>query len=83
MQKILFLEDDRNLNRGISLKLEKEGYKVFSAFSVKEAEALFSKINPDLIISDINLPDKSGLEFCANIRKKKQSIYYAFNSFRF
>lgn len=72
MQKILFLEDDRNLNRGISLKLEKEGYKVFSAFSVKEAEALFSKINPDLIISDLNLPDKSGLEFCANIRKKSK-----------
>ena len=35
MQKILLLEDDRNLNRGISLKLEKEGYQVFSAFSFR------------------------------------------------
>ena len=32
MQKILLLEDDRNLNRGISLKLEKEGYQVFPPF---------------------------------------------------
>lgn len=36
MQRILLLEDDRNLNRGISLKLEKEGYEVSSAFSAGE-----------------------------------------------
>ena len=31
MKSILLLEDDENLNRGISLKLSKEGYHVFSA----------------------------------------------------
>ena len=74
MQKILLLEDDRNLNRGISLKLEKEGYQVFSAFSAKE---LFDAAGPDLIISDVNLPDKSGLDFCREIRKKSQ-VYLIF-----
>lgn len=77
MQKILLLEDDRNLNRGISLKLEKEGYEVSSAFSVKEAEALFDVVKPDLVISDVNLPDKSGLDFCADIRKRSQ-VYLIF-----
>ena len=62
MQKILLLEDDRNLNRGISLKLEKEGYQVFSAFSAKEAEELFDAEGPDLIISDILLPPSPGPE---------------------
>lgn len=77
MQKILLLEDDRNLNQGISLKLKKEGYEVYSAFSVGEAEALFDAVRPDLIISDVNLPDKSGLDFCADIRKRS-NVYLFF-----
>lgn len=77
MQKILLLEDDRNLNQGISLKLKKEGYEVYSAFSVGEAEALFDAVRPDLIISDVNLPDKSGLDFCADIRKRS-NVYLLF-----
>lgn len=36
---------------------------MYSAFSVGEAEALFDAVRPDLIISDVNLPDKSGLDF--------------------
>ena len=40
MKKILLLEDDKNLNHGITLKLQKEGYEVSSAFSLKEAEEL-------------------------------------------
>ena len=38
MRTILLLEDDENLNRGIVLKLQKEGYQVFSAFQISEAE---------------------------------------------
>lgn len=77
MGKILLVEDDRNLNRGISFKLEKEGYEVSSAFSVREAEALFDVIKPDLVISDVHLPDKSGLDFCRDIRKKSH-VYLIF-----
>ena len=38
---ILLLEDDRNLNRGISMRLEKEGFRVLSAFTASGAEDLF------------------------------------------
>lgn len=41
MKKILLLEDDKNLNDGITLRLKKEGYEVSSAFSLKEAEDTF------------------------------------------
>ncbi|MEG2983577.1 MAG: DNA-binding response regulator, partial [Peptostreptococcaceae bacterium] len=41
MGKILLLEDDKSLNRGISFKLKKEGYKVHNAFNIKQAKELF------------------------------------------
>ena len=56
MRTILLLEDDENLNRGIALKLQKEGYQVFSAFQISEAEKLFDENRIDLVISDITLP---------------------------
>ena len=38
MNTIMLLEDDENLNKGISLKLRREGYLVISAFKQAEAE---------------------------------------------
>ena len=72
MRTILLLEDDENLNRGIALKLQKEGYQVFSAFQISEAEKLFDENRIDLVISDITLPDGNGLEFCRKIRNKSK-----------
>lgn len=68
MGYILLLEDDRSLNRGISFKLKREGYKVFTTFSIKEAKDIFLNEKIDLIISDIGLPDGDGFEFCEYIR---------------
>ncbi len=62
MQKILLLEDDGNLNRGITLTLQKAGYAVTSAFTLKEARECLKRDTFSLIICDITLPDGSGLE---------------------
>ena len=70
MSKILLLEDDKSLNRGISLKLQKEGYEVLSAFGVTEAEEVFRTNQIDLIISDITMNDGNGLDFAKEVRKK-------------
>ncbi|MDE6432777.1 MAG: response regulator transcription factor [Lachnospiraceae bacterium] len=69
MNQILLLEDEENLNRGISLKLEKEGYRVFSAYGTREGMELFRSNAIDLIICDITLEDGNGLDFCREIRK--------------
>lgn len=74
MKYILLLEDDENLNRGISLKLRKEGYYVFSACTVSEAKEIFEKENIDLVISDITLPDGSGLDFGKVVREKSNAV---------
>lgn len=66
--KVLIIEDDTGLNRGISFALEQEGYKTLSAWSLKEGYALFEKENPDAVILDLNLPDGDGIAFCKKIR---------------
>lgn len=77
MNSILLLEDEENLNRGISLKLEKEGYQVFSAYGVSEGMRLFQKNAIDLIICDITLDDGNGLDFCREIRTISQ-VHFIF-----
>lgn len=66
---ILLLEDDKNLNRGITMRLEKEGYHVLSAFGVSQAEELMEQNMVQLIISDITLEDGNGIDFCCRLRK--------------
>lgn len=69
MGTILLLEDDESLRRGISLKLEKEGYDVLCASGSREARRVFDENKTDLIISDITLEDGNGLDFCREIRR--------------
>lgn len=64
MKTILIVEDDIELNSGISYTLEKEHYKVISAYSVKQAENAFKGNAIDAVILDVNLPDGDGFSFC-------------------
>lgn len=75
--QILLLEDEENLNRGISLKLEKEGYHVYSAYGVEQGMEIFKSHTVDLIICDITLEDGNGLDFCREIRKISQ-VHFIF-----
>jgi DNA-binding response OmpR family regulator len=70
MNSILLLEDDKNLNRGICLRLTKEGYQVLTAFTENEARNIFKTNKVDLIISDITLEEGNGLEFCKSVRQQ-------------
>lgn len=72
MKRILVVEDDWELNQGISYALEKEQYDVSSAHSIKEAKSLYEKKEADLILLDVNLPDGEGFEFCRNIKQNRE-----------
>ena len=69
MRKILLLEDEKVLNKGITLKLKKEGYEVFSCTNIKEGKQLFLDNKIDLVICDVTLEDGNGISFCTEIRK--------------
>lgn len=74
MKSILLLEDDENLNRGICLKLEKEGYRVLSASKISEARRIFETEEIELVICDITLPDGNGLDFGKMVRQRSDTI---------
>ncbi|GBF75912.1 DNA-binding response regulator [Paenibacillus sp. 598K] len=69
MAIILIVEDDRLLNEGIAYALGREHYDVVSAFSSEEGLDAFRSHEVHLIILDINLPDRSGIELCKDIRQ--------------
>lgn len=73
MKKILLVEDDEMLNRGIAFNLEEDGLKVFSALSLKEGLRLFNENNIDLVVLDVNLPDGSGFDICKKIREESNT----------
>lgn len=81
MRKILLLEDDQSLNKGLSLCLRKEGYEVQSCFTLAEAKKCWESEEIDLIISDIALPDGSGLDFCREVREKSKVIIVMLTSY--
>jgi DNA-binding response OmpR family regulator len=70
MKRMLVIEDDDNLMRGIVFAFEKDGFSVMTASTIKDGQIYIEQNNIDIIILDIGLPDGSGLELCRSIRKK-------------
>lgn len=67
--RILIIEDDAGLNRGISFALQQEGYETLTARGIKEGALLLAKEKPDAVLLDLNLPDGDGIDFCRELRK--------------
>ncbi|MBE0697061.1 MAG: response regulator transcription factor [Anaerolineaceae bacterium] len=72
--RVLLVEDNRRLNNSIRLSLVDDGYAVDPAFTGPEAEELAEMTPYDAIILDIMLPEKSGLDVCRDLRRKRVNI---------
>ncbi len=66
--KILVVDDEKTLVKGIKFNLENEGYTVDTGYDGEEAVAKARSENYDLIILDLMMPKKDGLEACREIR---------------
>ena len=67
--RILVVDDERSLVKGIKFNLENEGYKVDTGENGAEAIAAARTVEYDLIILDVMMPKVSGLEACMKIRE--------------
>ena len=74
MKKILVIDDDIQLNEMICEILTFEGYEIMSASNGMEGLKLFNKDRPDLVITDIYMPEKEGLETIMEIRQEDKTI---------
>jgi CheY-like chemotaxis protein len=68
MQKILVIDDNIVVRNTIAQILETEGYSVISAEDGRRGLSMFRSEKPDLVITDIIMPEKEGIETIRDIR---------------
>ncbi|MDJ0718179.1 MAG: response regulator [Prochloraceae cyanobacterium] len=68
MKKILLVDDDRISRTLLRHCLKKQGYEVEEVASATEALVTFRQSSPDLVVSDVLMPQINGFEFCQKLR---------------
>jgi DNA-binding response OmpR family regulator len=69
--RILVIEDNHRLSSSLQMNLTHEGYSVDAAYDGQEGQDLAELTPYDLIILDILLPKKDGLEVCRELRRRR------------
>lgn len=67
--KVLIVDDDKNICDLLRVYLEKEGYSTIIANDGNEALLKFNTLNPDMILLDVMIPGLDGWQVCQEIRK--------------
>lgn len=71
MKKILIIDDENLVRSVINIALTNKGYKVYEADNGKTGIQMFIDIDPDIVITDVNMPEMSGIEVTKNIKENK------------
>lgn len=67
--KILIIEDESNIRNFIETVLDANDYQTLEATTCEQGILMFSSHTPDLVMLDLGLPDKDGIEFIRTIRQ--------------
>ena len=73
-RKILIVEDDLSLSRLLQTVFEEMGYKIYVADNGATALEIYVRYNPEIILLDIDLPEKNGWEVMTLIRKENKLV---------
>jgi len=68
MKRVLVVDDEESILKVVEYALSQAGYEVHTAQDGDGAEFMFSQVNPDLVILDLMLPGKSGLDVARDLR---------------
>jgi DNA-binding NtrC family response regulator len=74
MQKILIIEDDHHILLMMKKMLGNKGFEITLASNGNEGLELFKKITFDLVITDIIMPEKEGLETIREMRRMRSDL---------
>lgn len=69
-RKILVVDDEKPIADILQFNLKKEGFEVICSYDGNDALEKVEEIKPDLILLDIMLPQRDGIEVCREVRKK-------------
>ncbi len=72
MRKILVIEDEESIREYITELLSGEGYRVFAADGGQDTGDVLSRFSPHIVITDLRLPDKSGIDVVKTVKKLNQ-----------
>lgn len=73
MKRILVVDDERQITRLLRTALQSSGYEVLTAANGAEAYTTFEASQPDLIITDLAMPEMSGLDLTRAVRRLAQT----------
>lgn len=86
MKRVLFVEDEPRLRLLCHLEFEPEGYQVLDAGTALEAMEQLEREGADVVVLDLRLPDRSGLELLQDILRRWRHlpviIYTAYDAYR-
>ena len=71
-KNILVVDDEAQISRVLKTSLSSLGYGIRTAADGEEALQVIQEWSPDLIITDLRMPNMNGLELCREVRKESQ-----------
>jgi len=74
MARVLVVDDEPLLRRTLRTALERAGYQVEEAHDGNDALRKFSEQRPDLVLTDIVMPDREGVETIAELRRRDPAV---------
>lgn len=69
--EIWIVDDEKNLNQGLALALEGEGWEVVPAYSLADLSRLLAERTPDVVLLDVRLPDGDGISALPSILRTR------------